>query len=210
MLSWQHINIRYLCPNHWDCVVTYLIPGNNMVTQSFGSIYYRTLLCIAFPFQKIIEIMTFLWAENRGNQRNPYLSRREPVFIPFFPAGKIWVFGHHSSMQVMRLFNLEEGSWRLQGPKNYHISSIVGNAHSKPDGNGGGSGRKHFFSNNIIWTGLNKCGMRGIGGKWMFDEISVKWWTCKNQGFGQTFLFWEKLHVFTQLNHDFYRVFWVL
>ena len=31
-----------------------------------------------------------------------------------------------------------------------HISSIVGNAHSKPDGNGGGSGRKHFFSNNII------------------------------------------------------------
>jgi hypothetical protein len=52
--------------------------------------------------------------------------------------------------------------------------------------------------------------MRGIGGKWMFDEISVKWWTCKNQGFGQTFLFREKLHVFTQLNHDFYRVFWVL
>ena len=37
MLSWYimityHI-IRYRRPNHWDCVVTYLIPGNNMVAQ---------------------------------------------------------------------------------------------------------------------------------------------------------------------------------
>ena len=56
----------------------------------------------------------------------------------------------------------------------------------------------NVFSNNTIYiTGLIKCGMRGIEGKWIFDEISVKWWNCKNQGFGRT-CFLEKNLVSTE------------
>ena len=173
-----------------------------MVTHSFGSIYYRTLLCIAFPFHKIIEIM-IVWGQKIQEISktliypvvNPYfwgpppqknrfcttriLSRREPVFICIYP-----VVTRRKNMGFWAWFltasHATFSTWRreAEGPKTIISVQLWGTLTTSgmetvEDLDG------NVFSNNTIYINridkMIKCGMRGIEGKWIFDAISVTW-----------------------------------
>ena len=80
-----------------------------MVAHSFGSIYYRTLLCVAFPSQKSTEIMNFLGQKVekiREARIYPVVTRIYPVLIPYFE-------GHPKKRGFAQETHREYGFWGL-------------------------------------------------------------------------------------------------